>query len=56
MPLESTTFEQIFDKWNWKENRNCPDRFIYAEGRSRLASEEITGIEIKVSKYRTKVA
>jgi hypothetical protein len=53
MPLESTTFEQAFDKWNWKEIRNCPGRFIFARGRSRLTCGEITGIEIKIYKFKS---
>lgn len=51
--MESTIFEQTFDKWNWKEIRHCPGRFIFAEGRSRLTSGEITAIEIKVYKFKS---
>ncbi len=52
MPPESITFEQIFDKWSWREIRHCPGRFIFAEGRSGLTAEEIVGIEIKVYKFK----
>ena len=53
MSLESPTFEQVFDKWNWKEIRHCPGRFIFARGRSRLTCEEIIGIEIKIYKFKS---
>lgn len=53
MTLESTTFEQVFDKWNWSEIRNCPGRFIFADGRSRLTVEEIIEIETEVYQFRS---
>jgi hypothetical protein len=53
MPLEPTIFDQIFDKWDWSEIRHCPGRFIFAEGRSKLSSEEIIGIKIEVYKFRS---
>lgn len=55
MPPESTTFEQVFDKWNWKEIHHCPGRFIFAEGRSRLTAEEIIGIDIKIYKFKSEM-
>lgn len=56
MPLRPIIFEQTFDKWNWTEIRNCPGRFIFAAGRSRLTAEEITGIEIKADKFTSEKA
>jgi len=52
-PVEATNFEQAFVQWNWKPIRNCPGRFIFAEGRSRLIAEEIAGIKIKTYEFRS---
>ena len=45
------TFEQIFERWNWRQIRNCPGRFALIGGRSKLTVEEIVEAEVEVYNF-----
>jgi hypothetical protein len=45
------TFEQIFNKWRWKPIRNCPGRYVFADGASPLTVSEIAGSDLPVSEH-----
>lgn len=56
MQKEPTCFQTVFDTWSWKEIRNCPGRFIFAEGTSKLTLNEIVGANLPVYEFETRIA
>lgn len=56
MQKEPTSFQAVFDKWSWKEIRNCPGRFIFAEGVGKLTLNEIVGENLPVYEFETRMA
>ena len=55
MRKERSTFQKVFDKWNWKPIRNCPGRYIFAEGVSQLTVGEIAVPDLQVLEFNSEV-
>lgn len=49
------TFQEVFDKWDWKPIRTCPGRHIFAKGVSHLTLSEIVENDSTVFEHTTKV-
>ena len=51
MTKECTTFQKIFEKWNWKPIQNCPGRYIFSAGVSDLTVSDIAASRSPVLEY-----
>lgn len=50
-----TTFQTVFDRWTWKPIRNCPGRYIFAEGASRLPVAAIVPHDFPVFEFAPEI-
>jgi hypothetical protein len=50
-----TIFQTVFERWTWKPIRNCPGRYIFAEGVSRLSVEELVGRGLPVFEFASEI-
>ncbi len=52
MQKDWVTFEEVLARWSWKPIRNCPGRFTFGEGTSKLTATEIVGTSLPVLEFR----
>ncbi len=55
MQKKAVVFQEVFDEWNWKPIRNCPGRFIFAEGSTELTVNDIARVKLPVYEFETEV-
>lgn len=46
------SFDELLEKYDWREIRNCPGRYVLRGGRSRIAADELFGISVEFSHWR----
>jgi len=56
VPPDNTTFQEVFNRWRWKSIRNCPGRYVFAEGVSSLKVGEIAACHFPVFEFVSKIA
>ena len=54
MRKDCTTFQQVFERWDWKPIRNCPGRYVFAQGAVSLTVDEIAPGDFPVFECRSK--
>lgn len=56
MPLETTTFVEIFRNWTWKPIHNCPGRYTFGEGISTHTISDIVGRSLPIFEFAPEIA
>ena len=46
------TFDDIYERYNWRPIRDCPGRYVLRDASKELTVEQVMGVEVSVREFR----